>query len=168
MCKFMLTLSRLRPRQPSRCGRGNLVLNALEKVYNPDTERLSDQVQACQSDVHPAVLESADLCAMEARFIGKLILREPLLLAQRPNASAQPLLNRFPLQQEQFRGILRKRILLIRRVMVNHVRLASLMVVVVATAPARTVNWTFSRTSRLYDLQFSGTWITSIFSYRQT
>jgi hypothetical protein len=42
-------------------------------------------------------------------------LREVRLLSECPDASPQPLLDLLPLHQKQFRGILLKRILLIRR-----------------------------------------------------
>lgn len=72
-------------------------------------------MQACESDVHTAVLESADLCPMKAGQIGKFILREAGRLPQFTDARAQPFLDLLPLHQEQIGGILLKRILLISR-----------------------------------------------------
>ena len=52
---------------------------------------------------------------MEARLVGELVLRQPGFLPQAPNPRAKPLLDGLALHQKQFRGILLKRILLIRR-----------------------------------------------------
>jgi len=53
---------------------------------------------------------------MKSRKVCKLILGPATLATQFPNAGTHSLLNFVKLQQVQFRGILRKRILLIRRV----------------------------------------------------
>ncbi len=53
---------------------------------------------------------------VEASEVCKFVLRPPSFRSKVTNARTQPPLNLFTLQQEQFRGILLKRILLIRRV----------------------------------------------------
>jgi len=97
-----------------------LVLDPPEKIYDFDPERLRYQVETCQGNVHSAVFERANLRSMQTRFVCKLVLREPALEPQLLNSRAQPLLDGLPLQQTQFRGILRKRILLIRRGWARH------------------------------------------------
>ena len=72
-------------------------------------------MQAGECDVHPPVFEGTDLSPVKPRLIGEHILRPAALLSQSPDSSAQPLLDLLPLHQKQFRGILLKRILLIRR-----------------------------------------------------
>ena len=72
-------------------------------------------MQAGQSYIHSPVFKSADLRSVKAGFVRKFILRPALLRPQLPYALPQPLLYLLPLHQKQFRGILLKRILLIRR-----------------------------------------------------
>jgi len=55
------------------------ILHAFEQVHDFDTERLSHQMETGKRDVHPAVLEGPDLCAMKTSFIREFILRQPTL-----------------------------------------------------------------------------------------
>jgi len=73
-------------------------------------------MQAGQSHVHSPVFECTDLSPVKPRLIGEHILCPAALLSESPDTSAQSLLDLLPLHQKQFRGILLKRILLIRRV----------------------------------------------------
>jgi hypothetical protein len=91
-------------------------LHAYEKIQNSHFERLRYEVKAGQRDIHPPVLECSDLCAMESCKIGEFVLRPSSIQSKFSNPQAQPLLDLLPLQQQQFRGILLKRILLISRV----------------------------------------------------
>src|SRR3974377_1959444 len=73
-------------------------------------------MQAGECHVHSAVLKSSYLCPMKPGQICKLILSPTTFPPQFPNSGTQSLLNFLKLQQGQFRVILLKRILLIRRV----------------------------------------------------
>ena len=94
-------------------------LHAFEQINNLHSKRLSHQMQAGQCNVHSPVLERTYLRPVKPRFVRKLILRPAPLLTKGPHTCAQPLLDFLPLHQKQFRGILLKRILLIRRVSVR-------------------------------------------------
>ena len=43
-----------------------LIFYTLEQIYDFDPKRLRNQMETCQSDVHPAVLERANLRSMKA------------------------------------------------------------------------------------------------------
>ena len=90
-------------------------LHAFEQIDDPHPQRLRNEVQAGEGDVHSAILESSHLCSMKTRQVRELVLRDTALHPKLSNPLAQALLNFLPLQQLQFRGILLKRILLIRR-----------------------------------------------------
>lgn len=92
------------------------IFQSLEQVHHFELERLREQEQTGQRDVHLPALECAHLGAMEPALISKYILSPAALQAQFPDALAQTPLKLLPLHQPQFRAILRKRILLIRRV----------------------------------------------------
>jgi hypothetical protein len=46
-----------------------------EKVNDPDIGGLRNQVQTGKRNIHPAILERADLCAMKSRKVRELVLR---------------------------------------------------------------------------------------------
>jgi hypothetical protein len=70
------------------------------------------KVETADRNVHSPVLKGTHLRPVEAGEIREFVLRPPSFRTKVTNARTQPPLNLFTLQQEQFRGILLKRILL--------------------------------------------------------
>ena len=91
------------------------IFDSFEKIDNSDAERLGQQVQACQGQIHLATLEGPHLRTMETALIGKHVLAPAFLHSQIANPVPQTPLQFLPLHFQQFGGTLRKHILLMRR-----------------------------------------------------
>jgi len=73
-------------------------LNSLEQVNDSNAKRLRHEVQACDGDIHPAVLKGPHLRAVKPGEVRKLVLRPAAHQAQLLDPSPEPFLNLFPLQ----------------------------------------------------------------------
>src|SRR5437764_7485044 len=65
------------------------VLDALEEIDDLDLERLRDEVQARERDIHLAALERADLGAVKAALVGEHVLGPAALAAKLSNPLTQ-------------------------------------------------------------------------------
>jgi hypothetical protein len=86
-------------------------LNSLEKIHDSDFQRLGQEMQAGERNIHLPSFECSDLSTVKPAFVGKFVLRPPAFEPKSANSCAQTLLNLAQLHQQQFGGTLRKRIL---------------------------------------------------------
>lgn len=108
-------MNALQRREVNCCCIYSSIFDSFEEIDDSDPERLRQEVQTRQRQIHFAAFKSSNLRAMKTTFIGKHILTPALLQSQIANSVSQTLLQFLPLHFQQFGGTLLKHILLIRR-----------------------------------------------------